>query len=72
MANKYTSVGCYPIFYVDGAHACVLCPQCVEKEEIDGRLPDDISEAVNWEDPHLYCDECSNRIESAYAEEEAS
>lgn len=24
--------------------------------------------AVNWEDPDMYCDECSERIESAYAE----
>ena len=24
--------------------------------------------AVNWEDPELFCDHCSERIESAYAE----
>ena len=27
---------------------------------------------VNWEDPDLYCDHTSERIESAYAEDEAA
>ena len=26
---------------------------------------------VNWEDPELFCDECSERIPSAYAEDQA-
>jgi len=25
---------------------------------------------INWENPFLYCDNCGERIESAYAEEE--
>ena len=25
---------------------------------------------ANWENPDLYCDHCSSRIESAYAEDE--
>jgi hypothetical protein len=28
--------------------------------------------AVNWEDPALFCDHTSERIESAYAEDEAN
>jgi hypothetical protein len=26
---------------------------------------------VNWEDPQLFCEECNERIESAYAEDES-
>lgn len=76
--NKYTSVGCYPLFSVckDGG---VLCPTCVKKERalIEGAMLEGndrqweiIGTDVNWEDPALYCDHCSERIESAYAEPE--
>lgn len=76
-AEAYAWPGGYPIYYVtsDGG---VLCPPCVTKEyeriressldnardgwALDGR-------GVNYEDPDLYCDHCSQRIESAYAED---
>jgi len=70
--RKYSSLGCYPIFYLTADNGC-LCPQCVE---------DNIAEAcngggdwrvvvhdVNYEDPYLYCDHCGERIESAYADD---
>ena len=70
--------GGYPIYLVttDGG---TLCPDCVKSEIYqivyscyhklhDGWRPDGAD--INYEDPHLYCDHCSNRIESAYAEED--
>ena len=66
---KYTSIGCYPIFYVDPDTSC-LCADCARRGEAAGD-PIDGSD-VNWEDPDLFCDDCGERIESAYAEEETS
>lgn len=64
--SKYTSVGGYPLFYVHMGEA--ICPDCANrsKEYSDIEMPSDI----NWENPNLHCDECGDRIESAYAEEE--
>lgn len=61
---KYAWPGVYPVFYVnkDGS---VLCPACAQKERKSL-----VAGGANWEDPDLYCDECSNRIESAYAEKD--
>jgi hypothetical protein len=65
--RSYTLIGCYPIFYLDSDNNC-LCPKCASEN-------DDFTEPLvaadcNWEDPDLYCDHCSERIESAYAEPE--
>ena len=60
---KYTSIGCYPLFYVvEGWQP--LCHKCAEENEEENEA------AVNWEAPDLYCDECDCRIESAYAEDD--
>ena len=82
-AGKYTSVGCYPVFFLcsDGG---TLCPVCARKEArriigaiLDGgQCPDDrqwrvVAHDANWEDPELFCEHCSERIESAYAEPES-
>ncbi len=76
--SRYAWPGGYPIYLVttDGG---ALCPDCV-KVEIRNIIDSCRTEcndgwragaaAVNWEDPYLYCDNCSNRIESAYAEED--
>jgi hypothetical protein len=65
----FTSFGCYPLLYLD-RHDNVLCPECANGYEPgDDDAPVDVGE--NWEDPALHCDECSARIESAYAEDEA-
>ncbi len=59
--------GLYPMFYVNN-HNDILCPECANKtEEYNEDLVD---YDVNWEDPQMYCDHCSKRIESAYAEED--
>lgn len=68
---RYTSIGCYPMFYV--TQRCdVLCYQCADEELKLGHDSFDppINGDVNWEDPDLFCDACSGRIESAYAEDE--
>lgn len=63
--RKYTDLGGYPLFYLT-KRDCVLCPLCANEEKAVIVAAD-----ANWEDPELYCDECSERIESAYAEDEA-
>lgn len=76
-ANQYVWPGGYPLYYVtmDGA---ALCPNCMTKERVsiirstveNARDGWNVSgQDVNWEDSNLYCDHCSKRIESAYAED---
>jgi len=66
--------GGYPLFYVTADNG-VLCPKCANKNLKLTLCPDDkqwfIAAAdINYEDGALYCDNCSGRIESAYAEPE--
>jgi len=69
--------GGYPVFYVcdDGGD---LCPKCAQDnlELIGTASPGDgwnvIAFDVNWEDSHLYCDHCNDRIPSAHAEDEVT
>lgn len=64
---SFTVLGGYPIFYLNN-HNDVLCANCAnEHEEYDETIVD---YDVNYEDSSLYCDHCSQRIESAYAEDE--
>jgi len=63
--RKYTDVGCYPVFYVDKDNSC-LCADCANNN--DEEVFPLVAADVNWEDPELYCDECGERIESAYAD----
>lgn len=86
LANgRYAWPGRYPLFLVtlDGA---AICFDCMAKERArfisqaraarwapqrfhdGGFTPAGIE--TNWEKPELYCDHCSARIESAYAEPE--
>lgn len=77
--NPYTSPGCYPVFLLTSDAAC-LCMSCARAEyrsishAMRHRLNDGwrvVAADINWEDPELYCDHCSGRIESAYAEDDA-
>ena len=61
---KYTSVGSYPLFYLTH-HDDVLCRDCATAD-----IDNVVNVGVNYEDPSLDCDECNERIESAYAEPE--
>lgn len=77
--DEYAWPGGYPLYLVtsDGAALCVTCGRTEYKQiayAIRHRLHDGwrVEAAdINWEDPSLYCDHCSKRIESAYAEDEA-
>jgi len=64
--RSFTSVGAYPLLYLTESDS-VLCADCAAQG--DGDDPTATC-GVNWEDPHLTCDECSERIESAYADDE--
>jgi len=73
---RFAWPGGYPVFYF-AADQGVLCPDCVQANLLRCCDPDDeqycvIMHAVNWEDPCLTCDDCSERIESAYAEDEVA
>lgn len=74
---KYTSIGCYPLFLItsDGAALCVDCGRS-EYRRINYAMRHRLNDGwrvtgsdVNWEDTNLYCDHCSEKIESAYGEE---
>lgn len=65
---KYAWPGGYPLVYLS-RRGNVLCPDCATESLGDEDDPP-VDGDANWEDPSLYCDECSQRIESAYAEDE--
>ena len=74
LANQpYAWPGGYPLFAItsDGAALCSKCCK-TERESIGTTTGSDgwcvIGVDANWEDPQLFCDHCSDRIESAYAE----
>lgn len=57
--------GGYPLFYLD-SDINILCPKCANRnDEFTCML---IDAEINWEDNSLFCDHCSSRIESAYAD----
>lgn len=64
---KYSSVGCYPLLYLDRDYN-VYCASCAKEAEEDepGMI---VHGEVNWESPNLFCD-CGEHIESAYAEDD--
>lgn len=65
---KYVWPGGYPLFYLTKRGDC-LCPDCAQVS-IDSSHEDVVIIAdTNWEDNELYCDDCNNRIPSAYNEE---
>lgn len=77
IASPYVWPGGYPMFAVtsDGAALCHKCCQSEHKAigftyGTDGWAIDCLG--VNCGYPSLYCDHCNNRIESAYAEDQAS
>ncbi len=60
--------GGYPLFYFDEENN-ILCPKCANRSEEYNSPVHEVD--VNYEDPSLHCDNCSKRIESAYAEDDA-
>lgn len=71
-----TYAECYPVFHVtpDGDALCAACAKERETHHAGFAKPSrrEMPEAsdVNWENSELYCDDCGERIESAYAEPE--
>lgn len=75
--NPFAWPGGYPLAAITADGGC-LCAACVRKEwRLVASESFDNSNCgfrisgvdVNWENPDLYCDHCSERIESAYAED---
>ena len=81
-SGPYAWLGGYPLFFVmaDGAALSFKAAETMA-ETIREAIRDDLRadcgwrpEAVdvNWEDPDLICDHTGERIESAYAEDDAA
>jgi hypothetical protein len=80
-AGNFTSLGSYPLFMLtlDGG---TLHPTCARKNAaLVGRAmrPGANDKQwhvsaidINWEDASLMCDDCNERIESAYAEKDST
>ena len=75
--TKWAWPGAYPVFHVvaDGGVPCAKCANEHSRRN-DPECPDDdqwrvVASDVNWNDPELFCDHCNERIESAYAGDEA-
>jgi hypothetical protein len=64
-SNQPNFVG-YPLWYVIDDYKC-QCNECATISKSEGHS---VEEQVNWDDSNLWCDECSEKIESAYADEE--
>ena len=62
--RSYTPIGGYPLFYVTDNNC--LCSNCADNN--DPEYDPIVAVDVNWENSDLYCDECSARIDSAYAD----
>jgi hypothetical protein len=63
--------GGYPLYYVD-QEGSTLCPDCANKSFHDfDELPqfNVVDYDVNWENDIFFCDQCSNRIPSAYGDD---
>lgn len=84
-AGRYTSVGSYPTYWRTQCGA-TLCYKCVRENaaQIGRSIRDNkicglrdtdgycvVAHDVNWEDASMHCDDCGQRIESAYAEDQA-
>jgi hypothetical protein len=76
--DAYAWPGGYPLYYITADAGC-LCPECAEMARREGLTNDRqdtqwyiLAAEVNWEDASLYCDNCEERIESAYAEDDNS
>lgn len=67
--STLTSLGAYPLYYVD-AENNALCADCANEQESEAGNAAIVASDANWEDPEFYCDGCSKRIPSAYADDE--
>jgi hypothetical protein len=66
----YAWPGGYPILYLDKDNS-ILCPNCANDSDKDGaELPDFKPSAyfIHWEGSSIFCDYCSDEVESAYGD----
>lgn len=80
-AGKYAWPGGYPIFFIttDGGALSFEAVRECWREVVAAHLTKDTgcgwaiaAAEINWEDGELTCDHTGERIESAYAEDDAS
>lgn len=75
-ASPHAWPGCYPLYgiFSDGGCCCHRCAKS-ERTSIGTTTGSDgwqlVAIDANYEDPSLFCDHCGDRIESAYAEDDA-
>ena len=79
LKQPYAWPGGYPTYFVtsDGVALCHKC--AIEQGKLITAAIRDrdnsgwrvVAQDINYEDSSLYCDHCSERVESAYAEDEA-
>lgn len=80
--GSYAWPGGYPLFFAtsDGASLCFECVRRQWRNICEAHIVFGYRNSgwrveacdANWEDPSLHCDHCSKRIESAYAEDDAT
>ena len=61
-SNQPNFVG-YPIYYIVDHHEC-WCASCINEDLYDKKKM--TGTAVNYDDPYLYCSQCSKAIQAAY------
>jgi len=71
--KRWAWPGGYPIFYItkDGGRLCSRCANDNIKLTSDPQAEDDwriVAADINYEDPDLFCDNCCERCESAYGD----
>lgn len=79
LKQPYAWPGGYPTYFVacDGEAFCHRCAKENGKAIVEalrspvGNAWAVVGQEINWEDATLYCVHCGDRIESAYAEDEA-
>jgi len=59
--NSY--IGLYPLYYFSESTGQVWCADCASQQDAE---PPITHYDIHWEGESLYCDGCSNTIESAY------
>jgi hypothetical protein len=63
---SYGWPGAYPVYYLTKS-GLVVCPPCANEPDTSDPVA---AGDINWEDASLFCEDCGERIESAYAEPE--
>lgn len=58
----FTSIGSYPIVYLDSKDRC-LCSECAKERAKEGTAP---KGDVFWEGEPIECEECGKELPSAY------